>query len=52
MVASTFSLVPLSTYNLKDFLNSSPKLPPFLLQKEFSMQMSSAMIGIKIVKDE
>ena len=41
------SLIPLSTYNLKDILNISAKLPPSLIsQKVFSVQMSNA-VGIK-----
>ena len=48
MSASITSLIPLSTYNVKDFENDSMKsssLPMF--QKVFSMQMRSA-VGIKI----
>ena len=49
MAAAIFFLVPLSTYNAKDFLNNFTKLPPLpaMFQKAFSMQMSSA-ICIKI----
>jgi hypothetical protein len=48
MSASVFFLIPLLTYNLKEFLNNFTKLPPLpMCQKVFSMQMSSA-VGIKI----
>ena len=47
MSASNFILIPLSTYNAKDFLNDFTKLPYLLMfQKVFSMQISSA-VGIK-----
>ena len=48
MSISTISLVPLSTYNVKDFLNVSTKLTSLVLMSQtvFSVQMSSA-VGIK-----
>ena len=48
MSTSIISFIPLSTYNVKDFLNNSKKLLSLLMfQKVFSMQMSSA-VGIKM----
>jgi hypothetical protein len=47
MTASVVFFIPLSTYNVKDFLNISTKLPSVLFQKVFSMQISRA-IDIKI----
>jgi hypothetical protein len=52
MSASTFFFVPLSTYNVKDFLKDFTKFKiPSRFQKVFSMQMSSA-VGIMIRQKE
>jgi hypothetical protein len=51
MTASVVFFIPLSTYNVKDFLNNFTKLPSVLFQKVFSMQISRA-IGIKINKSQ
>jgi hypothetical protein len=47
MAASTFFLISLLAYNLKDALNNFTKLISVLkFQKVFSMQMSSAVSKI------
>jgi hypothetical protein len=47
--ASVFILIPLSTYNSKDFLKDLEKLPSMLMfQKEFSKQMI-VLVRVKIM---